>query len=55
MSFFFQSIFTAFVIEAFLLEYENHKKITMDTKLEKRIIELGYNYDITKQKKYNKF
>ena len=37
------SIFTAFVIEAFLLEYENHNKISNDSKLEQRIIELGLN------------
>lgn len=48
------SIFTAFVIEAFLLEYESHSKITNDTKLEKRIIDLGYNYEITKSKKYDR-
>ena len=43
---FHESIFTAFVIEAFLLEYENQDDSTLFlSKLEQRIIKLGLNFD----------
>lgn len=44
LSFLLSSIFTAFVIEAFILEYEREKEPNV-SKLESRINELGLSFD----------
>ena len=54
---FHESIFTAFVIEAFLLEYENQDDSTLFlSKLEQRIIKLGLNFDsLVSKNEYESF
>jgi hypothetical protein len=47
---YFNSIFTAFVLEAFLLEYETNEKTLFETKIEGRIIELGMSLDDENQR-----
>ena len=44
------SIFTAFVIEAFLLEYEISDKSAFEIKIENKINELGLNIDSNQTK-----
>lgn len=42
------SIFTAFVIEAYLLEYESSEKSQFELKVEAKITELGLNLNVEK-------